>query len=45
MAEPTSILNYEYHDEFVFDTSVYDDDDQYLETTDDAKAHDDVRRM
>ena len=39
------VLEYPYHPEFVFDTSVYDETYEYVETEEDKQAPSDVQAM
>lgn len=43
--DPKSILRYSYHTEYVFDSSVYDEPEEYIETEEDKKASEDVKGM
>lgn len=44
-ANPKDILNYPYYSQFVFDTSVYDETEEFVENEEDKNASSDVKAM
>lgn len=44
-ADPKDVLEYDFHTQFVFDTGVYDEPDEYVENEEDKKAPSDVHAV